>query len=99
MKDTILVIAVAVEIFSGIKLFEVHCAFRFNVISGFKNCHYKSICLLLSFEICCERQKGSGKNLKFDFPPVIQRATIMIPRAKRSTPSLLTKEGARLFLG
>lgn len=70
MKNTILVIAVAVEMFSGRKLFEVHHAFRFNVISGFKNCHYKPICLLLSFEICCERQKRSGKNLKFDFPPV-----------------------------
>lgn len=75
MKNTIIVIAVTVERFfqeEMLFVLEVHRGFLFwfNVISGFKNCHPKPICLLPSFEISCERPKGSGKNLKFDFPPV-----------------------------
>lgn len=54
-------------------------AFRFNLISRFKNCYYKPICLLPYFEICCERQKESGKNLKCDFPALVWRAAILIP--------------------
>lgn len=82
MKNTIIAIAVTVQMyFLEETLFELeaHRVFRFNLISRFKNCYYKPICLLPYFEICCERQKESGRNLKCDFPAVIQRATIMIP--------------------
>lgn len=73
MKNTVIVIAVTVEMFFlEERLFEpeVHDAFWFNLISGLKNCNHQPSCLLPDFQICCEKQKAKGKNLKCDFPAV-----------------------------